>query len=370
MNKNLEQIKKILIIIRRSNGDVLLASPLITSLYNSLNNPKIDLLVNDDTLSTANTLMHINSIYFFSYQWKKQSQIVYLKESIRLLKKIWHKYDLAISLTASDSSIFYASLSSKKSIGIIENNSKKNWWKKIILKKYFFQKNQNIILSNNYVLELLGLINIKTQFSLKYSLDAHDRISKKLNEYNIRKFIILHPSAQYKYKIYPQNKTNQLIKLLSQLEISTIITGSNTIIDQDIKKSIPVMKNIYNWIGETTLDEYIALSNLSEAYIGMDTLNMHIAAAQGKAIFAIFGPSILSIWAPWSIDENQATTTNQSVQTYGKITIFQSQLPCVPCGKAGCNDNYQTSECLENIAPEDIFLNIQQYVNRPTSNIT
>ena len=45
---------------------------------------------------------------------------------------------------------------------------------------------------------------------------------------------------------------------------------------------------------------YFALSELSLAYIGMDTLNMHIAAAQNKRIFAIFGPTNLTMWSPWS----------------------------------------------------------------------
>ena len=53
-------IKHILIIIQRSNGDVLLSLPLINALFEYYNSPKIDLLVNDDTSPLAQLLPNIN----------------------------------------------------------------------------------------------------------------------------------------------------------------------------------------------------------------------------------------------------------------------------------------------------------------------
>jgi len=92
-------------------------------------------------------------------------------------------------------------------------------------------------------------------------------------------------------------------------------------------------------------------------------LNMHIASVQNKQIFAIFGPTNLSMWSPWSNDQNAATKENIPLQKYGKVTIFQSSMPCVACGKAGCNDNNGRSECLFTIKPEDIFSEIKKSYN-------
>ena len=90
---------------------------------------------------------------------------------------------------------------------------------------------------------------------------------------------------------------------------------------------------------------------------------MHIAAVQNKQIFAIFGPTNLRMWSPWSNDQKMAASENRPMQTYGKITIFQSSLPCVACGKAGCNDNNQRSECLYTIDPRKIFKHIEKFFN-------
>ena len=79
--------KKILIIIQRSNGDVLLSSTLVDELYRHYESPSIDLLVNDDTYSLAKLLPNINNIYQFSYKKKRDSRFKQEKEIIFRLRK-------------------------------------------------------------------------------------------------------------------------------------------------------------------------------------------------------------------------------------------------------------------------------------------
>jgi len=96
----------------------------------------------------------------------------------------------------------------------------------------------------------------------------------------------------------------------------------------------------------------------------MDTLNMHIAAAQNKRIFAIFGPSNLNMWSPWSNQLGLSAKRDKPIQSYGNITIFQANMPCVACGKAGCNDNHGNSDCLDNINPENIFSEVKDWYSK------
>jgi len=94
----------------------------------------------------------------------------------------------------------------------------------------------------------------------------------------------------------------------------------------------------------------------------MDTLNMHIAASQDKNIFAIFGPTILSTWSPWSNKLQTNSHINQPKQTYDKITIFQANMPCVACGLSGCDNSHGKSECLEKISPKIIFEEVKNWL--------
>lgn len=356
------KIANILIIIQRSNGDVFLSSPLINSLYKHFNQAKIDLLINDDTLAIAKTFKNINHIHLFSYKKKRENRLQQEKE---IIKSIYKKYDISINLTASDRSVLYSILASKYPISAVEKGNSKSWWKKLFLKKHYeFDNSKHILLNNTMSLNLLNIHTEKIEVALTTSSSAKEKMKQVLLKKKIEKFLIFHPSAQYEYKIYPIKPRTELLTLLDSLNIPIIITGSKNELDSNIKATIPSLDNIYDFIGETNFEEYIALSELSNGYIGMDTLNMHIAAAQNKRIFAIFGPTILSMWSPWSNELQKNATINAPIQTYGNITLFQANMPCVACGKAGCDDKHSKSDCLYEISPHTIFKEVRKWLTK------
>ena len=351
--------KKILIIVQRSNGDVLLSQTLISALYEHYQSPKIDLLVNDDTLPVAKLLSNINFINTFSYKKKRENRWQQEKD---IIASIFRKYDLSINLTASDRSVLYAFFASKNSISAIEKDNNKSWWKKSLLTHhYFFDTTKHILLNNLEPLNFLKIKHTRTLGELKVSEAAIASVKNKLDKKGIKDFVIFHPSAQYNYKIYPQHLRNKLLAQLSGLDIGVMITGSNNQIDTAIKKQLPALSHVFDLIGETTLEEYFALSKLSLAYIGMDTLNMHIAAVQNKRIFAIFGPTNLTMWSPWSNELKTSATKDTPMQTYGNITLFQANMPCVACGNAGCDNKHGKSECLDHISSEVVFKEVKNW---------
>jgi len=354
----LKKVKKILIIIQRSNGDVFLSISLINNLYKYYKSPEIDLLVNDDTYPIAKLLPNICKIHQFSYLKKQNNR---LQQEKNLVISLFRKYDLSINLTASDRSVIYSLIAGRKSISAIEKDNRKSWWKKVFLNHYyFFDSNQHILLNNLKPLSLLNIEHENILSPIRLSGDDYFNVKNSLKLEGIDRFIIFHPSAQYNYKIYPKKLRDSLLQDLNTLGVSIIVTGGNSEIDLRIKNEIPSLLNVFNFIGKTTLKEYLTLSELSLAYIGMDTLNMHIAASQNKPIFAIFGPTILSAWSPWSNLLKKSATVNKPIQTYGKNTIFQANMNCVACNKKGC-DNGGKSECLTKIKPQIIFEEVRSW---------
>jgi heptosyltransferase-3 len=354
----LRKTKKILIIIQRSNGDVFLSLSLVKALNEYYESPHIDLLVNDDTFAIAKLIPFIKNIHTFSYQEKKNNR---WKQEKNIIVKIFRKYDLSINLTASDRSVIYGLIAGSNSISAVEKDIRKSWWKKIFLSHYYyFDPYKHILLNNLQPLRILKIKYDNLQQSINFSSSNYYDIKSKLKLDGISKFVIFHPSAQYNYKIYPKKLRDILLKFLNTLEIPIVITGGNTEIDLNIKKEIPSLSNIYNYIGETSLKDYFMLSDLALAYIGMDTLNMHIASSQNKRIFAIFGPTRLSMWSPWSNNLKTSASINKPIQTYGKNTIFQANMKCIECIKAGCNGS-DKCECLININPEIVFEEVSNW---------
>ena len=356
----MKKIKKILIIIQRSNGDVFLSVSLINNLYRHYQSPEIDLLVNDDTYELAKLLPNINFIHQFYYSKKQKNQF---NQEKNLVVSLFKKYDLSINLTASDRSVIYALLASKKSISAIETDNHKSWWKKIFLNHYYyFDLSKHVLLNNLEPLRILNIEYENYQESISFPSIDYSEIKDKLNNRGIDRFIVFHPSAQYRYKVYPKKLRDDLIHSLNTLGVPIVISGGSNEIDLNIKNEIPRLSNIYNFIGETSLKDYLILSDLAIAYIGMDTLNMHIAASQSKRIFAIFGPTNLSMWSPWSNQLKTSTSINKPLQTYGRNTIFQSSLPCEICGIVGCGNNHDKNEFSYNIDPEEIFNEVNNWL--------
>lgn len=94
-------------------------------------------------------------------------------------------------------------------------------------------------------------------------------------------------------------------------------------------------KNIYNAAGAIDLRELIALLASLDLYITNDSGAMHIAAAVGTPIVAIFGSTDWITTAPYS----------------DKAIIVRKDIECAPCLKRHCPRNH---ECMTAIAVEDV----------------
>jgi len=116
----------ILLIIRRSLGDVLAVSPVVDILARRFASASIDLLVNQDTAAAANLLKGIRNIIAFDDGALKTTPVSSFMMQIGLLQKIFRRYDLAIAFTTNERSNLYAFFAGRTSIGAREKVFAKN----------------------------------------------------------------------------------------------------------------------------------------------------------------------------------------------------------------------------------------------------
>jgi heptosyltransferase-3 len=231
--------EKVLLIIRRSLGDVLALSPVIDILTRRFPNVSIDLLVNEDTVSAAKLLNNINAIIPFDDKLPAKTSLGAMAMQARIILKIFRKYDLAISFTSNERSNIFAYLAGRTSAGTRELSFSKNWWHRMLLDAgYHNDRKRHILENNTEALRSLGIDVDRVILSARYSDEAKKNVQQILKDMAIERFIIFHPAGRFLCRLYPEKPRNTLLQLLDSLDIPVIVTGGKSTVDQQVAAEI------------------------------------------------------------------------------------------------------------------------------------
>lgn len=152
-----------------------------------------------------------------------------------------------------------------------------------------------------------------------------------------RRLVVINPVARWKTKLWPEKKFTELAdRLIAEKHAMVIFTGSQA--DRIVNERIIAAMNgkAANWAGETTLKELAALASLCDLFITTDTGPMHLAAAAGAKVLALFGPT-----APWRT--GPYGRSNRAVRT---------GIACSPCFQRDCDRNVV---CMEGISVDEVM---------------
>lgn len=146
------------------------------------------------------------------------------------------------------------------------------------------------------------------------------------------RFCIIAPSAGKEANRWPADRFG---KLAAGLPLPSVVISNKA--DAGVVDEVVAAGNgmAINLAGKTGLKELASLIARSQFLISNDTGPMHIAAALGIPVFAIFGPANPIRTGP-----------------YGQIhTIIQEQLDCIPCYRQKPCENWA---CMQNITVEKV----------------
>jgi heptosyltransferase-1 len=150
--------------------------------------------------------------------------------------------------------------------------------------------------------------------------------------------IVINPAARWRTKLWAERNFAKLAdRLVVEKHATVIFTGSPA--DREmIRKAVSMMEQVaVNWSGETTLRELAALARLSDLFITTDTGPMHLAAAAGAKVLALFGPT-----APWRTGPHGEAHR-----------VVRTGIECSPCYKRKCDKD--TVQCMEGITVDDVM---------------
>ena len=154
------------------------------------------------------------------------------------------------------------------------------------------------------------------------------------------RWIAIQPGARWDTKRWPVENFTKLVGLLAQKhpDVHFAVFGSADERQFGEIISVAAPERILNLCGRTSLQEMIEWLRQCELMITNDTGPMHVAAALGVPLIALFGP-----------------TDPHSTGPYGQLeNVIRTGLPCSPCFNSTCL--WATPlECLVAISPEKVF---------------
>ncbi len=161
-------------------------------------------------------------------------------------------------------------------------------------------------------------------------------------------YIAFAPFAKHPTKSFPVNKSEELIRALSENYTVFLLGGTENSIQFNVwEKSIP---NTHSTI-HLNLVQQIALMSHVKVVISMDSANMHLAAIQGIPVISIWGAT-----HPYFGFSGIGTTSSQWIYA-------ETPLSCRPCsvfGNKPCINKQQPYACMNQIKITSIIEAVNQ----------
>lgn len=182
------------------------------------------------------------------------------------------------------------------------------------------------------------------EFILPVNPEAETRSRMLMDSYSLarKKFIAINPVAYWETKLWDNEKFAVLADLIKdRMKLDVVFTGSKK---EDAADIVSRMKGEgINLGGKTTLTELACIYKDALAVISTDSGPMHLAAAVGTPVIALFGPTDPSRTGPYGAGH----------------VIIRTDLSCSPCLLKKC----PTKKCMTDILPEQVLAAVKEIVD-------
>jgi heptosyltransferase-1 len=187
-------------------------------------------------------------------------------------------------------------------------------------------------------IEALGIPSNTVEYKLPVSSHDYEKVEDLMTTYGLlgaKTLIAINPVAKWETKLWANKKFSQLADMLIHRYDAKIVFTGGPDDCPTIQDIMAAMKgHAVNLAGHTTLKMLAALYEKMVFVVSTDTGPMHMAAAVGTPVVALFGPT-----APWRT--GPFGTGHQ---------IVRAEPECSPCFKREC----KTIDCMEQISVQQV----------------
>jgi heptosyltransferase-3 len=332
-------IRRALVIKLRHHGDVLLASPVFSALKRAAPQAEIDALVYRETAPMLAGHPAIGELHTIDRSLKRQGPLAQARGEWRLWQALRaRRYDLVVHLTEHPRGAWLKLLCGARHGVAPERAGAGALWRASFPHRYLSPRAtlRHTVESNLDALRRLGLWpdDADKRLVLVPGPAAEARADALLQEHGLARnaFVLMHPGSRWLFKCWPAHASAALVDRLAAGGWPLVLTGAPDPAEQALVQAIRAAAKapVVDLSGALSLPELAALIGRARLFVGVDSAPMHIAAAMGTPVVALFGPSGDAEWGPWMVPHRVVASTAHR---------------CRPCGNNGCGGSNH-SDCL------------------------
>lgn len=321
---------KILIIKPSSLGDIIHSLPLLNRLKKSFDGSSIHWVIDRSFSEILEGHPMIDRLWVINKdEWKDINK---LGVTVNNLKKLFKNlkaemYDLVIDLQGLlRSGIIAKATGSMCRIGFSEAREGAT-----MFYTHTVKGGRNVHAVDRYlkVADFLGLKSDDIQFPFPPLPDLQ---TVGISDLIKNDYVVIAPGARWQTKMWP---TERFGKVASMLSLNTVVIGSpseSPLAEEVVRSSKGKALSI---AGKTGLKELAAVIRGAKFMLCNDSGPMHIAAAMGVPVFAIFGPTDPLRTGPYGDGH----------------AIIRNNVSCSPCRKRRCKDG----RCMIDLKVETVY---------------
>ena len=226
-------------------------------------------------------------------------------------------------------------------------------WRRALLSRTIpWNGNQHMVETNLDLVRACGIAAAGCRPVLVVQPEARARMAGRLAAAGLapgQPLVVLHAVSRWLFKAWPEAGCATVLAHLSRRGIAVAVTSGPEPGEMEAAKRVlsRAAAPAIDLVGRTSLADLAAVLERATLFLGVDSAPMHMAAALGVPVVALFGPSGEKSWGPWG---------------EGHVVLTSPYL-CRPCGKDGCLGS-KKSDCLEAISPQAVLAAVESLLLR------